>query len=757
MPKHLRYYALLFQSLFILPMATADEWDWVPKESLNASQQAALNQYCRGAYIDSWQASDGDDTHLLADMIYRDEQGTIHMQGAATLKQPLSQLDATTIEGRPGHYYQAQGDVSLRTKGQLIRSSNAYVSSTDNNQTARFDDAQFLSHSSRLRGEAQQIARTQDGIIFINEGFFTTCEPGSNSWQLYGSSIELDPKEGFGTAKHVQIRIKDIPVFYFPWLRFPIDNRRQSGFLFPSFSYANSNITVSAPIYWNIAENYDATFTPHIVSTLGSNSENKRSTGQGLDIELRHLSPYGETTYEQSTFYDSLGDQGTLRKLVSDQQLTPSFSAGVDLEDNPTENREPEVNTTSLEEKDNYQRHTYAQFNLGNFSSDVQLRSFQTPDPSEDQPLEWRPRINASYRYADQYFAYLPEVQFTDFYEPDRVGVDGQRSVINQDFNVNMGNSWGNVTLGALHQYRDYDLHDYDSVSERQTDINHLSYYLDGRITFERYLRDNDNGAWRQTLEPRFSYLNAPYKDQSLIPDFDADELDMTYAQAFSHRRFSGDDRIGDTEQIALGLESRFYDGNNNNRWTLQGGQVFYLEDRKVGTSGATGDIVDDDSTSAFLTSASYNSDRFSLANHFNYDFDDNRVDLAQSALKYTPDNGFVFNVSFSYVREDEKNDMTKQASFGTIIPLNRNWHFFHQQAYDWVEREETAQVDGFGYENCCIKASFSYQRWRDDDSTFDEGVFLQFILRSLSDVGRTNSDFTGIADDYWNEGKVGY
>ncbi|MGB2065182.1 MAG: LPS-assembly protein LptD, partial [Marinomonas gallaica] len=231
MPKHLRYYALLFQSLFILPMAEANEWDWVPRESLSESQQATLGQYCRGAYVDSWQVVDGDNTHLLADLIYRDEQGTLYMEGAATLRQPLSELDADTIKGVPGDYYQAQGNVALRSKGQVIRSDNAYISTAEGNQSAQFDNARFLAHDSRLRGEAGQIARNKEGLIFIKEGFYTTCEPGEDSWQLYGSSIELDTDSGFGTAKHVQIRVHDVPIFYFPWLRFPLDQRRQTGFL----------------------------------------------------------------------------------------------------------------------------------------------------------------------------------------------------------------------------------------------------------------------------------------------------------------------------------------------------------------------------------------------------------------------------------------------------------------------------------------------------------------------------------------------
>ncbi len=756
MPKHLRYHALLFQSLFILPIAQANEWDWVPRESLTPQQQASLNQYCRGSYIDGWEVSDGENTTLLADLIYRDEQGTIHMEGAASLRQPESNIDANTIQGVPDEYYKADGNVVLRAENQLIRSSSAFLSSNEANQTAQFDDAKFLSHSSGIRGEAAQITRAKDGVVFIEEGFYTTCEPGDISWQLYGTSIELNPNSGFGTAKHVQIRIDDIPVFYFPWLRFPIDNRRQTGFLFPSFSYdGDDNFALSAPFYLNLAPNYDATITPNVTTRMGPGPipHGSDDNGYGLDVEFRHLSQWGETTFEQSTYYDDAGNEATLRKLTSDQQLTDNFSIGTYLEDNPTPDETPEINTTSLGEKDNYERSTYARYNYDNFSTDIQIRQYQTPDPDEEKPLEWLPRVNASYRYADPTFSYSPDVQFTDFYDPEEDDVDGKRSVLNQDFSISGNNSWGNITVGAIHQYRTYDLHRYNTNSDDTTDVNHVSYYLDTGVVFERSLANR----WRQTLEPRLTYLNSPYVEQSDIPDFDASEVTMTYSQAFSHSRFSGNDRIGDTEQIALGLESRFYDTNNVNRWTLRGGQVFYMKDRRVDIDGDTGDVVDNDKRSAILTSASYNGDTYTLTNNFNYDLDQERVDLAQTAMKYTPDSGVVLNLSFSYVYDEDDDEMTKQSNFSTIIPLNENWHLFHQQTYDWLDEEETKKVNGLGYENCCVKVSLSHQRWRDDDGIYDEGIYLQFILRSLSGVGRQNSDTSSIANDYWNAGKVGY
>ena len=747
MAKYLRPCTLFLHSLFFIPLAQANQWGWVPRESLSSEQQASLNRYCQGSYISNWQATDTSDTRLVADMMKRNAQGVVHLEGDAQIQQPESTLSAQTIDGIPNQYYQAQGNVRLQNSEQLILSDSSFISA-DNQQATRFNNAQFLSYQTGVRGASQSLSRNEQGVVFIEEGFYTSCEPTQESWKLYGSAIELDPNSGFGTAKHVRIHIANIPVFYVPWLRFPIDNRRHTGFLFPSFSYSsNDGLSFSAPVYWNIAPNYDATITPNYV-------QNK---GEGFDIELRHLGEYDETRFEQSSFYDNDEGEQTLQKLTSKLTFSDHISAGITLEDNPTADLYPEVNTTSIGEKDDYERSAYVAYSQGNFSSKITQRRYYTPDSSNDQPFDWMPRVESAYRLAGELVDYSLAAQYTDFYDPAEDDFDGQRSVINQDISVELSNAWGSFSPGLLAQYRDYNLNSYTG-SDSTTSLSHVSGYFDASIALERAVTIQGN-IWRQTLVPRLSYLNSPYEDQDDIPDFDASEPTLTYSQAFSHQRFSGNDRIGDTEQMTLGLESSLYDVNNVERWTLKAGQVFYFEDRYVDIDDDTDESspVDTDTHSDILTSASYNGDRFSLTGNLNYDLDDGSSDLAQIVIKMQPTDDIRINLSYLYtIDNSDSDDDAKQASISTIFPLNRNWSMFTQHTYDFFDHDTTKEVVGLGYENCCVKVSLSYQDWLNDDSEYDRGIFLQFILRSLSTVGSQNSE-ASVADDYWNQGQVGY
>ena len=76
------------------------------------------------------------------------------------------------------------------------------------------------------------------------------------------------------------IEMEGVPIFYTPWLTFPIDDRRKSGFLFPEVGKdSNGGADIALPYYFNLAPNYDATLTPRYIADRGLLTE----------LELRYL------------------------------------------------------------------------------------------------------------------------------------------------------------------------------------------------------------------------------------------------------------------------------------------------------------------------------------------------------------------------------------------------------------------------------------------------------------------------------------
>ncbi len=83
------------------------------------------------------------------------------------------------------------------------------------------------------------------------------------------------------------------------------------------------------------------------------------------------------------------------------------------------------------------------------------------------------------------------------------------------------------------------------------------TFDIDSGLYFDRDLK-LDSKDYTQTLEPRIYYLYVPFQNQDQIPLFESGIIPFTYDQLFRNNRFSGEDRIGDANQISLALTTRF-------------------------------------------------------------------------------------------------------------------------------------------------------------------------------------------------------
>ena len=200
---------------------SAAELDWV----------ATPTGQCQGTYVDSGrQTSD-----LSSDQIHATAGSILHVRDHSTTLVDDIQInngeqqirgDFATIDAET-EIYTVEGNIEIREPGLLITGET--IQGNMITGTAAVDSASFLIHQSRIRGKAAKISTTEDNRLLIDSGEFTTCEPDSNVWSIEGRSIELITDEGYGEARHVILNIKDIPVAYFPYFRFPIDDSRQSG------------------------------------------------------------------------------------------------------------------------------------------------------------------------------------------------------------------------------------------------------------------------------------------------------------------------------------------------------------------------------------------------------------------------------------------------------------------------------------------------------------------------------------------------
>ena len=251
--------------------------DWVPRDQLTNAQLAETGPYCAGTYVEPNRPGQFDDTPMSEAPTYVSAKATRYEQqqeiatlaGDVVLRQGSIQAEADEaslyqLENRG----ELKGNVRLRDGGALMVGDRAELF-LDTGE-AQVENAEYVVHEGKVRGSALYAKRTDDAIIRLKDGTYTRCEPGDNDWYLQGNNVTLNPATGFGSATNVTLRVKGVPVFYTPYIYFPIDDRRQSGFLAPSISSSSdTGLSLITPYYFNLAPNFDATLYPNYMTDRG--------------------------------------------------------------------------------------------------------------------------------------------------------------------------------------------------------------------------------------------------------------------------------------------------------------------------------------------------------------------------------------------------------------------------------------------------------------------------------------------------------
>ena len=169
-----------------------------------------------------------------------------------------------------------------------------------------FRDAVFQLGYGASRGAASLLRIDQSGKIRLRGVNYTSCPPDKDDWIVKADRITLNTVDGVGEARNLSLRFKDVPILYTPYLSFPISAQRKTGFLLPNIGQSGLNgLDISLPWYWNIAPNYDATFTPRLLSRRGvqlTASARYLTEFSSGNVEVAHLPGDDLTRLDRTLF-----------------------------------------------------------------------------------------------------------------------------------------------------------------------------------------------------------------------------------------------------------------------------------------------------------------------------------------------------------------------------------------------------------------------------------------------------------------------
>ena len=588
--------------------------------------------------------------------------------------------------------------------------------------------------------------------VRLREARVSFCDPTENTWQLSARRLDLNLHARQGHARGLRFYIGKAPVMWFPYLRFPLGGQRQSGLLYPSFAVdSEDGFIYSQPAYFNLRPNLDTTTYAHSIEKRGFL----------LEQELRWLTSAGGGTVgfgylprdalvqkertAQHFHFTSQVDRGWAGEIqltsVSDidyvRNLPTFFEAGDDL-------------TLARSAHARYDdKNIHWQFGVQNY----QLLVDQSMDTAVIAPYTRLPYTRLAYvQQLGSGFVLKQDAEYILFSRPDGA-VDRETNVYTGDdgrfFNA-LRLQWGEAApQGSVLTAVNWDFLNYqfsaDDAQLPDPSGSRLGMSFDTRLVYSAPSPVCDCYV---SFEPRLYGLYAEYQpteEASVRPVrvFDTAPRDLTYDVLFTDQSFTGHDRLRDEQRVSLGFESRLIDRAGAEEYRLRLARAAYLEREEF----ATGEAADDLSPWAFdlawfLAQGGYIEtglvwDELAFINRH----------LAVHAFDEA-----AYDVVFAYYGREETLDQASAEQIGTglVWQVHARWSVFGDLRYDLLAEDQTSQLIGFGYENCCSRVitGFYERQIAADRAT---GLVLRFVFKPWGGTIGTSDKRLSDADQIYN------
>jgi LPS-assembly protein len=656
---------------------------------------------------------------------------------------------------------------------------------------AMFNHAHFQFLKLPGYGSADQISITPANVVTLRNVTYTTCPRPRADWLLHAHQLRLDQAAGVGVGRGAVVDFEGVPVMYLPWISFPLSDARKSGFLFPDFSTSSrSGVLLSAPWYWNIAPNQDATFTPRYYSQRGLDAGVEYrflSAANTGSIDADYLNHDQAYALEQKQLYgndSAAADRSYVRILdrlqlggntrldanvqnVSDTEYFEDFTQGAQSTSTPFLARD-----IALGHRDDI-------WNLR-----AELLGFETLDntlPDYEHPYMQLPRLSAAGLWSPPPWPALTlgfESELANFTRDCHVApaaasvagadlctvgdvVSGWRVDARPQLGLDVSGPGYFFRPDVAWEFTQYSLRDNatpDSTPQRSLPI----VSVDSGLQFERLA--GSNGVRSITLEPRLMYVYIPYRDQDQLPIFDSSSPDLNLIELFRPNRYVGIDRIGDANELTMGVTTQMFDSASGVRYlSATIGQRLYLQPPRVAlqsiyscetrtlllsTACALQGVTLPEGTAAGSSTSSLVAET-NLTAYRNWNLlldvasnpSVSRVDEAEVILQYRASSRQVANVSYRYLY-----GQLQQIDGSEAWTLGGHWEAYARAVYSlYGNRAATPAVHpewiqdfaGFQYRGACWSIRIVAQRsvtTRTGEQ--DTGVSLQLELTGLSNVG---------------------
>ena len=671
---------------------------------------------------------------VYGDRFSSPDSNLFHLSGNTAL-QRLDQLlraDSLTYNADTTAY-DAEGHIRYQERGMLFSADSMKGTTTPEYGVA--DNVQYQLLGSRGNGVASQAIMLDRDRDKLHDVTYSTCDLHNRVWEIEAKTMTMDRDEGLGRAHDVTMRMKGVPFLWLPYMRFPIDNRRQTGFLYPSFGKrSRAGFFVSIPFYWNIAPNYDATFTPTWYADRGGLLESQfrwlTDTSKG-ELNLDYM-PHDRVA-DRNRGYLTLSNT---TKLPWDLRWNTYIARATDkawfqdFGENLITSRALQLHSSS-----------YVSSSGDWWNAGVGADWYQIVTPGiSDRAAAYR-RLPRLYFNADRPIGGPggPEwginTEAVRFVQPEKIG--GERFDMYPYLAWPLqGAAWFlRPEVGV--RYTAYNLP--QPVAGSNTDHPTRTtpiFDVDAGLIFERdaHLFGSD---YTQTLEPRVYYLRVPYRNQDDLPLFDTRSLTFDFWQLFTTNSFSGADRQMNANDLSLALTTRFLDQNGVEKLSASIGQIRYFDPQRV-TLRRGGKAVDYSGSNyvANLTIALNDNWRLTTSQQWNPNTDETDVSTVGLQRRLWGDG--IVNLDYRYRR-----DLIEQASMTAEVPVGAAWKLVGGYTYSLRDKRAIDAFAGIEWDSCCTAVRILSRHYvYDFKGDSNNAIMFEIQFKGVGSYGQKAGSF---------------
>ncbi|EFC0649663.1 LPS assembly protein LptD [Escherichia coli] len=688
------------------------------------------------------------------------------MQGNSRLQADEVQLHQKEAPGQPEpiRTVDALGNVHYDDNQVILKGPKGWANLNTKDTNVWEGDYQMVGRQGRGKADLMK-QRGENRYTILDNGSFTSCLPGSDTWSVVGSEIIHDREEQVAEIWNARFKVGPVPIFYSPYLQLPVGDKRRSGFLIPNAKYTTTNyFEFYLPYYWNIAPNMDATITPHYMHRRGNIMwENEfrylTQAGAGL-MELDYLP--SDKVYEDEHPEDS-NSRRWLFYWQHSGVMDQVWRFNIDY----TKVSDPSY-FNDFDNKYGSSTDGYAtqKFSVGyavqNFDATLSHKQFQVFDDTSGNSYAAEPQLDVNYYHNDLGpFDTRIYGQAVHFVNTNSNMPEATRLHLEPTINLPLSNNWGSLNteakLMATHyQQTNLDWYNSNPQNNKLADsVNRVmpQFKVDGKMVFERDMEMLAPG-YTQTLEPRAQYLYVPYRDQSDIYNYDSSLLQSDYSGLFRDRTYGGLDRIASANQVTTGVTTRVYDDAAVERFNISVGQIYYFTESRTGDDNITWE--NDDKTGSLVWAGDTYwriSERWGLRGGIQYDTRLDNVATSNTSIEYRRDEDRLVQLNYRYASpeyiqatlpkyystaEQYKNGISQVGAVASW-PIADRWSIVGAYYYDTNANKQADSMLGVQYSSCCYAIRVGYERklngWDNDKqhAVYDNAIGFNIELRGLS------------------------